>query len=49
MDVSLNEASKQGKGNCTQDNSFFQRKEKRAALGGILTHDTLLCISNIRK
>ena len=25
-----------------QDNFFFQRKEKGAALGGIQTHDTLL-------
>ena len=35
--------ARQGKQfNTTQDNSFFQRKEKRAALGGIRTHDTLL-------
>ena len=33
--VKLNEVSRQKQINCTQDNSFYQRKEKRAALGGI--------------
>ena len=46
LHVSLNEVSRQRKANqtlnCTQDNSFFQRKEKIAALGRIRTHNTLL-------
>ena len=39
--VKFNEVTRHRQGNITQDNSFFQRKDKRAALGGIRTHDTL--------
>ena len=43
--VNINEVTRQRQIkqlNCTQDNSFFPEKGKRAALGGIRTHDTLL-------
>ena len=39
-----NEVERQGQGkqvNYTQDSSFFWNKRRRAALGGIRTHDTL--------
>ena len=42
--VKLNEVTRQRHGkqfNTTKDNSFFQRKKKSAALGGIQTHNTL--------
>ena len=41
--VKLNEVTGDRQGKETQDNSFLQRKEKkRATLGGIQTHGTLL-------